>query len=404
MEVLMQRVWLILAALALGCGSSQPPPQQADGGDHPSDGGVRDAAPPPGGGDAAPADGGGDAAPADGGGDAAAAPHDQRAVIALKDGNLSVVNLATDTVTKKAAPAMAVATDAILRAGDGVIYVVNRYGFDNLVVLDATDYHVVTQISTGAGSNPQDVAVAAANRLYVPLYASGKILILDPSQSAGHEAVGSVDLTGIDPTPTPGPAVFVGGQVLVALGFIDQTTYAARRAGMIVVIDPQTDTITARFDMQSENPFNRLAPVPGSARAVVDGAADFGGTAGCFELVDVAAQTSTCVVTNATCGGWSGAPSVAPEGDVYAAVAAGFSADGTVCHFKLDGTVVRTGITATGASFTDLAVDDRGDLLVGDVKTPGLWVYDRATDGLRLTAPLDLGDAPQFADGILLLP
>ncbi|HEY3358809.1 MAG TPA: hypothetical protein VGQ83_36510 [Polyangia bacterium] len=324
------------------------------------------------------------------------------ALVVLKDGNASLVNLKDRSVQPRVAPAMAISTDAMLRPGDGVIYVVNRWGFDNLVILDAADLHVIRQISTGAGSNPQDVAVVAPDRLFVPLQTPGSVLVLDPTRPEGQEAVGTVDLTTIDAHPTPSSALVAGGEVLVALGFIDPTTYAPTRAGMIAVIDPATLTVTARIDMQSQNPFARMQVVPGSARAVVDGAADFSGTAGCFELVDAAARTSTCVVTNAACGGWSGALTVTTDAHVFAAVEAGFQADGTVCHFTLDGTVVGS-LAATGGSLTDVAVAG-AEVLVVDSKAPGgLRVFDRASGAELTTAPLDLGAPSAFASGIVLL-
>ena len=81
----------------------------------------------------------------------------------------------------------------------------------------------------------------------------------------------------------------------------------------------------------------------------------------------------------------------------------GFQADGTICHFKTDGTGIHPGV-APGGSLTDLALDDRCELYVADTKAQGgLWILDARTDGVVGTE-LALGTAPAFASGILFLP
>ena len=42
------------------------------------------------------------------------------------------------------------------------VYVINRLGQDNVIVLDATPSTPVTQFSVGNGTNPQDIEVVAA--------------------------------------------------------------------------------------------------------------------------------------------------------------------------------------------------------------------------------------------------
>ena len=58
--------------------------------------------------------------------------------------------------------------DPVLRYIDGKVYVINRFGSNNVTILDGkTLCSSIEQISTGANSNPQDVAVVG-NKLYVP--------------------------------------------------------------------------------------------------------------------------------------------------------------------------------------------------------------------------------------------
>ncbi|HEY5927950.1 MAG TPA: hypothetical protein VIV11_39960, partial [Kofleriaceae bacterium] len=47
--------------------------------------------------------------------------------------------------------------DPVLREYDGKLYIVNRFGSNNVTILDGKSMQLVEQISTGANSNPQDV-------------------------------------------------------------------------------------------------------------------------------------------------------------------------------------------------------------------------------------------------------
>jgi DNA-binding beta-propeller fold protein YncE len=327
-----------------------------------------------------------------------------RALVALKDGNAAVVSLGDRVVSPQAAPTMAISTDAAFRREGDALYVVNRFGFDNVLVLDATTLGVRKQFSTGSGSNPQDVAVAAADRVYVPLYQTGEVLIADPGAPDGAEELGRIDLKSLDPDPTPTAAVMVGDELLVALAFVDPTTYAPKRAAQVAVIDPASATVTATIDLPGQNPFARMQRVPGTSILVLDLAEDFGGTAGCFATVDVPARAATCAVTNAACGGWSGALWATGAGHVWAAAAAGFQVDGTLCHFTIDGTLVKAGIAVAG-SLSDVGVSERGEVWAVDSKgTGGVWLFDAETDALLTPTPLDLGTAPAFASGVVFLP
>ncbi len=327
-----------------------------------------------------------------------------RALVALKDGNAAVLTLADRMVSPQAAPAMAISTDAVLRLESDAVYVVNRFGSDNVVVLDPTTLQVRKQFSTGSGSNPQDVAAAAATRIYVPLYQTGEVLIADPSQPDGAEVLGRIDLKSLDADPSPTAAVIVGDELLVSLAFIDPATYAPKRDAQVVVIDTASATVTATIDLPGQNPFARMQRVPGTKILVLDLAADFGGQAGCFATVDVPARVATCAVQNSACGGWSGALWANGDGHVWAAAAAGYQVDGTLCHFTIDGTLINAGMTVAG-SLTDVGVSDRGEIWAVDSKgTGGLWLFDADTDEPLLSAPLDLGAAPAFASGVVFLP
>src|SRR5262245_28281675 len=100
----------------------------------------------------------------------------------FQTGSLSVNALGTTTVTKDVA---AVYSDAVERWYGGLLYVVNRFGQDNVQVIDpAQGYATVRQFSTGNGTNPQDICFVSPTKAYVTRYEVSDLLIVNPSTGA----------------------------------------------------------------------------------------------------------------------------------------------------------------------------------------------------------------------------
>src|SRR5262249_12324940 len=106
----------------------------------------------------------------DGGGSVAA-----RAVVVAGDFNpghpgvLRTYDPATGMVHSNAGPALAVGDDPVLRHFGHELFIVNRADGNNVTILDDRTLAFADQLGTGAGSNPQDVAVVG-DKLYVPTY------------------------------------------------------------------------------------------------------------------------------------------------------------------------------------------------------------------------------------------
>ena len=84
-------------------------------------------------------------------------------------GSASTVSLpAPYTVTQNVA---SVHGDAVARFFDGLFYVVNRGGADNIQMLDpGAGFSTVREFTVGTGSNPHDIALASARKAYVLLH------------------------------------------------------------------------------------------------------------------------------------------------------------------------------------------------------------------------------------------
>src|SRR5439155_7133734 len=80
-------------------------------------------------------------------------------------GGLSAVDLGTRAVSRDVAT---VYSDAVERWYQGRLYVVNRYGADNVQVIDpSAGYATVRQFSVGPGTNPQDIAFVSPTKAFV---------------------------------------------------------------------------------------------------------------------------------------------------------------------------------------------------------------------------------------------
>jgi len=198
-------------------------------------------------------------------------------------GVMSVLDVDTMAVLQNVAPAGAVDSDPILRKFGDELFVINRSD-NNITILKASDYSLVEQIGTGAGSNPQDVAVVG-NNLFVPVYGGSGIVEL----TRGSTTITPIALSMDDPDGKPNCASIyhVDNELYVACQNLDGS-FVPRTMGKIYVIDLATLTVnTAKtMTLTYQNPFSLIERVPGGAMSgdlVVATVGDFSGATGCAE-------------------------------------------------------------------------------------------------------------------------
>lgn len=157
-------------------------------------------------------------------------------------------------------------SDAVARVHDGLVYVVNRLGGDNIQAVDpAAGYATRWQCSVDNGSNPHDIAFAAPDKAYVTRYERATLSIVDPTTGpdcAGFER-GTVDLSALadgDGLPEMDQAVVVDGKLYVTLQRLDRRNFF-RPTGrsLIAVIDVATDAVVGTIDLTGTNPFTESA-------------------------------------------------------------------------------------------------------------------------------------------------
>src|SRR4051812_5023508 len=152
--------------------------------------------------------------------DAPPAATPPRAIVVAGDfkagqpGILSTLDPATREVKVGVGPALAVGNDPYLRHFGGELFIINR-GENNITILDDQTLQLKEQIGTGAGSNPQDVAVVGT-KLYVPTLGTKGVTVL----TRGSNTTTEIDLSADDPDHKPdcNSAYTVGTDVYVSCG------------------------------------------------------------------------------------------------------------------------------------------------------------------------------------------
>jgi hypothetical protein len=286
------------------------------------------------------------------------------------------------------------ATDPTVRFLGDEVWVINRLTGGNVVAFDPDDWTVAFSGGTGAGTNPQDVAVVG-NKLFVPALATSGVRVLDRTMPG---TIRSIDLSMLDPDLQPDcvSAYAVGNTVIVACGLMDGNT--PRGNGVIVYIDASTETVAGMRTLPVPNPLGQLRPTPPGGPLTGDlliAAPDFGAAPndGCILRIPTTPGTPACLVTNVVLGGNPDAMAPSANGaTVWVAVG------GRLRGYDVLGSSLAAPVGVLNLVALDACPDDT--IVVGQRPTTGGGVRLYRFDVEQTTAPLDLGEPPGYGNTI----
>lgn len=318
-------------------------------------------------------------------------------------GSLSAVDLATRGASNDVA---SIGPDAMARWYQGLIYVVNRFGGDNIQVIDpAQNYATVRQFSVGNGSNPQDIAFVSPTKAYVSRYGSASVLVVNPSTGATGPAISLAGFADSDGLPEMARMVRMDRWLFVACQRL--TNFSVSNDAVIVVVDTQADSVldvdpgtpgVQGISLTLRNPNTAFALDRARGRLLIGCSGGFGVNDGGVEAIDPVALASLGpVLTEATLGGDISDVTVREGGHAYALVTRSSSC-AVVSWDPVGGAVLDTLHTASGGySLPDFEANDRDELWVcqNDFVTPGLLVFDQTTDQ-QVAGPISTGLPPLF--------
>ncbi|RMH41019.1 MAG: hypothetical protein D6689_12105 [Deltaproteobacteria bacterium] len=313
-------------------------------------------------------------------------------------GVLSTVDLPSLAVTKNAVAGVA-SSDPVVRVFGDRVYVINRFGFDNVTIIDRLTGTLIDQISTGANTNPQDVAVKG-DTIYVAALGAGEVIVLDAANP--DAAPGAIDISSYDTDGVPDATsiYLVGDKLLVAVGLLDADFVS--HGGKVIVIDTTDDTVVGDFDLTHRNPVGWLQPRGADELVIATAENPFQPTTspGCLERIDVSGtpKAAGCLADNSSLGGT--VAGYAAVGDtVYAAITTSDSFDAGKLVAITDAGVSNDSLTAASVQPGDVAACPTGEIVISDRAAGGLRVY--GSDGDELTSDaIDIGLPPAFANGI----
>jgi len=306
-------------------------------------------------------------------------------------------------------------TDPVLRYESGRIVVVNRYGADNVTVIDAASMSLEAQISTGSGTNPADAAIRG-DRIYAATTGGNGIVILDLAHP-GDGVVGTIDLSSVDPDdgiPNCGSVRLRDNLLFATCSVLDDEDpeLAPRGNGKVAVIDTDTDTLIDVLELTTANPYGHTAITPSDSPLGGDLLvptsptwADL--TQGCLERVSTGASPAAtgCLLENSDLGGYVSGCDYDAEGNrLWVAVTEGFDEEDygalgklMVCDLSGTSPACEQVSEATQRPF-DVARCPTGYVVVADADG-GLRIFDNA--GTELTTDLlDIG-LPPVDDGVI---
>lgn len=342
---------------------------------------------------------------------------ESRAVIVSGDfattGILSTLDLPERTMTPGAVDGIA-GSDPVIRHYGSDLYVINRFGGDNVTIVTDDQLGLVDQIGTGAGTNPQDVAVVG-DKLYVAALGAAGVIVID---RANGNAKTTIDLSALDPgdgNPDCVSVFAVDTRVFVACGVL--MSFVPEGPGKIAVIDTTTDTVATSFDLPAENPFSLFARTPTTSVfggdlviGLVPSFSDF--STGCLARVSVGASPAAngCAATNADLGGYANHIEASPDGAMLWVAAAGFTTGPLGLLRGIDlvsGALWDSPLSPPSQLIVDLAVcpgPHAGGIVVASDTgaTKGVRVYDNAVE--VTTDPMPIGLPPANGGNIVCYP
>lgn len=331
-----------------------------------------------------------------------------QAVITTTDyssGSFSSLDLSTNTATHDH---LTIHSDAAVRTYRDKVYILNRLGQDNVIVLSRSDLKTpLTQYSTGNGSNPHDMAFVSEEKAYISRYGRTQLLIVNPVTG---DSLGVVELSAFadaDGLPEISQLALYDNHLFAACQRLDRDNgFAPTDVSVIAVVDVTTDQVvdvdanTAGVQgivMVNKNPAGTVQRGNKWFLSAVNTFGDL--TDGGLEVIDLANLRSEGVVIDemALGGNLSSLAMVSDDEGYVVVLDASFV--NAVKRFDLGMQSVSSGLSGLSGGFVPslgvfggrLYVLDGGSF--SDPASAGVKVYDVKTDEL-VAGPISTGLPP----------
>ncbi|MEP7028728.1 MAG: FlgD immunoglobulin-like domain containing protein, partial [Candidatus Eisenbacteria bacterium] len=303
-----------------------------------------------------------------------------------------------------------VCSDAVIRWFGGQLYGIERFGCDNIRILDPTTFSVVRQFSVGNGSNPNDIYVVSPTKAYVTRYDKADLWIVNPSTGAFVNSISLAPFADHDGLPEMNRLAYHAGRLFVSCQRLDRdNSFLPTDSSLVVVIDTQTDQFVDADPiapgiqgilLPRTNPSTEFATTPeGNFLLGCTGA--YGVADGGVVRLDPRTLTSSIVeVTEAQLGGDVNDVAVGPgaSGAARAFCVVSDAAFNTnlVSYQRAGAPSVATVFPGSGFVLGDVEVNDRDEVWLCDRTGtgPGIRVFSAVTNAPLTVGPIATGLPP----------
>lgn len=135
-------------------------------------------------------------------------------------------------------------SDARVRWYNGRVYIVNRFGADNITVLDGSTFGFVRQFSVGNGANPYDIAFASPTQAYVTRYESSDLWVVNPATGVHTGTLSLAGLADADGIPEMDRLQMVGPLLFVSLQRVNRNAgFQPTDSSLVAVVDTRSNTL-----------------------------------------------------------------------------------------------------------------------------------------------------------------
>lgn len=311
-------------------------------------------------------------------------------------GSYSIVDL--DALT--AVPdVLAISPDAVAVCAAGRIFVIQRLGWDSLLLVDEeAPFGIRGEHSCGNGSNPQGLVPLPSGDLLVTLLDRDYLIAIDPQ--TGDE-VSRVDLSWAadgDGLPEASLVALAGDHVAVALQRLDRSTplWDPSSQGWLVLLDSTTLDVVDTVVLTGANPSPYGRMIWDGERLLVPETGFYGELDGGLDGVALAAPSAAgFVVTEAGLGG-DITDVILVDGTLAYATVTTLDGVDRLVRFDPSTGAVEPEPVLTGDGFTllQMQLTSDGRLLVvdRDLHDPGIRVLEAATGAF--IAHVHVGMAP----------
>lgn len=152
-------------------------------------------------------------------------------------------------------------SDSKIVAHGQTLYVMERTGADNLVILDLETLpstEGIKQVALEDGANPMDLVVVNDTLAWVALYGKDYLLAINPKTGKAKDSIDIGDYKATGSSVPMAQSVLLYGDTLIVLLQRLGASYAVEEKGMVVLMDAYTGKIIDDVELKGKNPFGGI--------------------------------------------------------------------------------------------------------------------------------------------------